>query len=393
MFSWEVLVGLPDFEVTGISKSDDLVCISVRHKGARSCPHCGCGDLRVRDFRVRRVRHESLGERRCELCLETRKWLCRDCGKTFWQRFPGILPGKRSTERFRWCVANRHRDGINRSCLSRRERIGGATVERWYQDCLGRRLSEFKNAPCPRVLGIDEHFFSKKSGYATTFCDLSSNRIYDVVLGRSEASLEGYLNRLPGKDKVEVVCMDLSPTYRAVVRKHFPEARIVADRFHVVRLVNHHFLACWKQIDAAGAKSRGLVSLMRRHREHLRFPDQTAKLDSYLDPLPGLKRIYEFKQKLVRLLLVKHQTKRQCRPLARPLLKFIEELKESKLPALVTLGMTLADWAEEIATMWRFTKNNGITEGFHNKMENLKRQAYGFRNFENYRLRVRVLCS
>ena len=43
--------------------------------------------------------------------------------------------------------------------------------------------------------------------------------------------------------------------------------------------------------------------------------------------------------------------------------------------------------------MWRFTRNNGITEGFHNKMETITRQAYGFRNFENYRLRVKVLCS
>ncbi|MBV9156388.1 MAG: transposase, partial [Acidobacteriaceae bacterium] len=50
-------------------------------------------------------------------------------------------------------------------------------------------------------------------------------------------------------------------------------------------------------------------------------------------------------------------------------------------------------WREEIATMWRFSRNNAITEGFHNKMEVLSRQAYGFRNFNNYRLRVRVLCS
>jgi transposase len=55
---------------------------------------------------------------------------------------------------------------------------------------------------------------------------------------------------------------------------------------------------------------------------------------------------------------------------------------------LVSLGETLSSWAEEIVTMWRFTRSNGITEGFHNKME-----AYGFRNFENYRLRVKVMCS
>jgi transposase len=49
--------------------------------------------------------------------------------------------------------------------------------------------------------------------------------------------------------------------------------------------------------------------------------------------------------------------------------------------------------ATEIAMMWRFTRNNGITEGFHTKMELLQRQAYGFRNFHNYRLRVRIMCS
>ncbi len=43
--------------------------------------------------------------------------------------------------------------------------------------------------------------------------------------------------------------------------------------------------------------------------------------------------------------------------------------------------------------MWRFTRNNGITESFHTKMEVLQRQAYCFRNFQNYRLRVRVMCS
>ena len=43
--------------------------------------------------------------------------------------------------------------------------------------------------------------------------------------------------------------------------------------------------------------------------------------------------------------------------------------------------------------MWRFTKNNGITEGFHRKMKLIQRLAYGYKNFENYRLRVLVQCG
>jgi transposase len=64
-----------------------------------------------------------------------------------------------------------------------------------------------------------------------------------------------------------------------------------------------------------------------------------------------------------------------------------------RVRSLVALGHTLASWPSEIAAMWRFTRNNAITEGFHTKMEVLQRQAYGFRNFQNYRLRVRVMCS
>ena len=57
------------------------------------------------------------------------------------------------------------------------------------------------------------------------------------------------------------------------------------------------------------------------------------------------------------------------------------------------LGETLGQWEQEIAMMWRFTRNNAITEGYHNKMESISRQTFGFRNFQNYRMRVRVLCN
>ena len=69
-----------------------------------------------------------------------------------------------------------------------------------------------------------------------------------------------------GKHLVQVVCMDLAASYRALVRKQFPQAPIIADRFHVIRTVNHHFLACWKELDPVAAKNRGLLSLIRRHR-------------------------------------------------------------------------------------------------------------------------------
>ena len=71
-------------------------------------------------------------------------------------------------------------------------------------------------------IGADEHFFTRRKGFATTLCDLRNHKIYDVVRGRSEAALSTYCERLQGRDAVKVVCMDLSSTYRSFVHKYFP---------------------------------------------------------------------------------------------------------------------------------------------------------------------------
>jgi transposase len=265
-------------------------------------------------------------------------------------------------------------------------------VERYFRHGLTRQFREWHARRCPRLLGIDEHFFTRKKGFATTLCDLGNHKVYDVVLGRSEASLEAYFLSLEGKDAVRLVCMDLATSYRALVRKHFPRARIVADRFHVIRIINHHFLACWRDLDAVGSRNRGLLSLMRRHRHNLRA-EQQLRLAAYLEAHPALDLIYRFKQRLCYLLLKKHRSRRQCQSLIPRFLRAVAQLRQAGLAQLVQLGQTLAAWSQEIVAMWRFTKNNGITEGFHNKMELINRQAYGFRNFQNYRLRVKVLCG
>jgi transposase len=386
------LIGIPHYEIIDIEHSAGEVSISARYTGPRCCPGCSGTHLRNKGLVVRRVRHVSWAWQRVRLVLVGHRWRCRDCGTQFRERFPGLLKSQQATEAFRFQVFQDHWDGINRSRVAARERIGSATVDRHCRHFLERLAAERSGAPCPQVLGIDEHFFSRKHGYATTFCDLRHHSVYDVVLGRSEAALEKYLEALAGKDLVRIVCMDLSLTYRALVRKYLPYARIVADRFHVIRLINHHFVACWREIDPVGAKSRGLLSLMRRHRHNLK-PEQQLKLQAYLAKYPVLQVIYRFKQRLCYLLLKKHKTRKQCEKLVPRFLRAVHQLRQAGRPQLVQLGNTLDTWSEEIAAMWRFTRNNGITEGFHTKMELLQRQAYGFRNFNNYRLRVKVLCS
>ena len=219
--------------------------------------------------------------------------------------------------------------------------------------------------------------------------DLRRNKVFDVRLGRSEASLDGFLRRLSGKDNVKLIVMDLSETYRSIARQYFPGATIVADRFHVIRLVNQHFLNAWKDVHPEGRRNRGLLSLMRRHAWRLK-PEQREKLQQYLGDYPVLTALYEAKQRLNELLLLKNLKKKTAQKTLPELLELIEQLGQSPLRRL---AKTLTSWLEPIVMMWRFSKSNGPTEGFHTKMEMMTRRAYGFRNFENYRLRVLTHCG
>jgi transposase len=387
----DCILNLPGYSIKKVS-GENPVLIEVSYRKVVRCIHCGNKKLRKKDSFIRRIRHESIGLRRSYLCIKAHKYYCSLCNRYFNQRFPGIGKHQRATESLRKQVFHYHSKGMSQKDLARDLKLGKSTVERWYHYGYELRHKKILNRSCPRVLGLDEHSFNRKVGYATTFCDLAKHKIFDVVAGRSAKDLESYLNTLEGREKVLVVCIDLSSSYRALIKRYFPNAKIVADRFHVIRLLNQMCLQTYQQIDPQMKHQRGLLAALRTNEANLTI-QRLNKRESYLQQQPAIAAIYQFKQRLHRLLMKKHRTAKQCKRLIPFFIRMIEQLKESPFESLKTLGKTLFKWRDEVVRMWRFTKNNGITEGFHRKMKLIQRRAYGFRNFENYRLRVKVLCS
>ncbi len=117
------------------------------------------------------------------------------------------------------------------------------------------------------------------------------------------------------------------------------------------------------------------------------------RLADYLAQWPAIERIYSFKEELMKVLSAKNQSKKQCRSWARCLLDAIAQLQQSGFEECRKLAKTMESWQEEIARMWRFSRSNGITEGYHRKMKLIQHRVFGFRNFENYRIRLRVFCA
>ncbi|MBP5295886.1 MAG: ISL3 family transposase [Bacteriovoracaceae bacterium] len=356
------------------------------------CPHCHGTALRNKDKKVRKFKACTGPFRYYSLQVVVHKFLCRTCNRYFMEQIQGVLRYQRQCECFKTDLCTLMLRRVSRKDLSQATGIGSSTMERWLHRHFDLKFRERQNRPCPEIMGIDEHFFSKKKGFATTMVDIKNHSVFDIVLGRSENALNGYLSRLKGRDHVRLVMMDLSDTYRSIVKRYFPHAQIVADRFHLIRIVQLAFYKTWQRLDPNSKYNRGLISLMRRHHWNL-TPEQTTNLQSYLDRIPGLRPVYEFKQALCRLLTWKSLNQSAGKRVVAELLAMIRDLQESSFDLLRTLGNTMSSWIEEIGRMLRYGRTNAMTEGFHNRMEVISRDAYGFRNFNNYKLRVMVLCG
>ncbi|NBV42804.1 hypothetical protein EBR96_08580 [bacterium] len=101
------------------------------------------------------------------------------------------------------------------------------------------------------------------------FC---GNKVFDILPGKSAAAIVPLLKVIPGRERVQMVCMDLCPHYRSIVKSIFPNARIVADRFHVIRLLNDAFMKTWLAIDPDLRYSRqGPAKLLRKSHQRMAY--------------------------------------------------------------------------------------------------------------------------
>lgn len=387
------LFNLPEFKVISNFACSDFLQFNVKSTSkSGTCPKCSRKTRTFYELKSRKIRHTNWHDRPTFLIITSRKFKCKYCKYRFWERFNGILPHNRNTQNFKKQVALEALNGHDYKKVSCNYYLGQATVSRWVLAHADLEVREKLSNVCPRVLGIDEHFFTRASGYATTICDLVRRKVFDVVLGRSELSLVGYFLCLQNKERTKVIVMDLSTTYKSIITKYLPKALIVADRFHVIRLVNHRFIETWKLLDPKGRQNRGLLSLFRRKESNLNH-GQRIRLRHYLRTIPALEALYDFRNEVFYLLSKRGVSRKYMSFLIPRYLRIIKNLRESRFIPLVTLSKTLEDWQVEILRMLRFSRTNAATEGFHNKMERISRVAYGFRNFRNYRLRVLMQCA
>jgi transposase len=350
------------------------------------CPYCASGDHWTHEYRIITVKDAPIRGKVVILKIKKRRLRCKSCNKTFNEPIPGIMPRGRYTQRFK--------RSLNWACQNFRDlkkvrkafRCSTDTVYKAHYQQLELNRRRKLNYPWPKTLGIDEHAFRRASrGKSTTFAtmivDFSNKRPMELVEGKTGSELWGALGEIPGRENVTTVALDLCDPYKKFVKEFFPNANLVADKLHVLRLLNHHIMRRRKEItgDRASWRARSLLLTSNKKLDYF----QRKVLWEYLDKFPELKEVYAFKESLYAFYRIKGYNRA-----TKALTKLTDRMANSKLKEIKTLRKTLMKWRQEILNYFKTGITNARTEGFNNIAKLLQRNAFGFKSFENYRLKV-----
>jgi transposase len=250
------------------------------------------------------------------------------------------------------------------------------------------------------AIGLDETSFVKLGGhhtdYATTVCDVEHHQIIDILPSRNFVDVAGFLDAQPRswRERIRFGALDMSATYAAVYSVILPRAAQVVDPFHVVSLANRSLDAVRRRVqtEQTGHRGRRDDPLYRARRALLVGEEKldekaAARLRSLLelgDPHAEVAIAYRVKERL-------RDFYQESDPAeARRILdELVEHCQRNTMPPEVQkLGRTLRQWFEKICNYHVAKMSNGPTEALNNLIKRIKRVGFGFRNFENYRIRA-----
>jgi transposase len=239
-----------------------------------------------------------------------------------------------------------------------------------------------------RYIGIDEFSIRKGHEYMTIVTDLRTGRILHAVEGKGKEDILPFLKKLARKGKrLEAVAMDMSSAYYQAVREALPHVDIVFDRYHIMALMNQAIESLrrdqQKELDDLGKETlKGNRFLLLRNYEDLK-PDRKARLDALLEANEPLFIIHSMKEQL-RLFWDKESWEA-----AKTFLEtWCQDALQSGIKHLVRVAKTLAGYRTGLLNYFKHPITSAVIEGINNKIKTLKRQAYGFRDKEYFRLRL-----
>ena len=251
------------------------------------------------------------------------------------------------------------------------------------------------------AIGLDETSFVKLDkrnhrDYATTVCDVENHQIIDILPSRNFIDVAGFLDKqsTAWKDRIRFGALDMSTTYAAVYSVMLPKASQVVDSFHLIQLANRSLDSVRRRVQTEQLGHRGRrddplyrarrVLLMGEERLGVEATERLTSLLELGDPHGEVAIAYRVKERLRDFYRANNET--EARVMLEELVAHC--LKVAMPPEIRKLGRTIQRWFDKICNYHIAKVSNGPTEALNNLIKRIKRIGFGFRNFENYRIRA-----
>ncbi len=353
------------------------------------CPACGSHQVKPRGHVERRFRTVPIGRKTTIVALPIPRVECPACGIVRQVDVPFAAPRRTYTKAF-----ERYALELSRSMtiqdVARHLGVGWDTIKEIQKRDLSRRFAKPKLKHLKRI-AIDEIAVAKGHRYLTVVMDLESGAVVFVGEGKGADALKPFWKRLrPSKAKIEAVAMDMSAAYRKAVSTNLPGAVIVFDHFHVVKLFNEKLSelrrAVYREATEVMHKEvlKGTRWLLLKNPENLDAKkDEKRRLEEALALNKPLATAYYLKEDLRRF------WEQPGKRFATTFLDgWIRRAEASGVKMLQQMGKTLAAHRSGLLAYYDAMITSGPMEGTNNKIKTMKRQAYGFRDQEFFKLKI-----
>ena len=354
-----------------------------------TCPCCHSKTSRIHDYRFQLIKDIPMYyDKSTFIYYRKRRYVCTNCGKRFYEKNTFLPKRARKTNRLTAFIIEQLKEKQSIKDIAKISNVSTQTVSR-----LLPYLST-STSYMPEVLCIDE--FRGNAGnykYQVSLIDGKLGKPIDIVKCRHKVHLFSYFNKFSVEErkKVKYVVMDLWQPYKDLARTYFPNVKIVADRFHYVRYAVQAVDTVRKEVqNALTPEERRYFKHSRKlllsRRENLSLEQKKALDFILINYSVELRRVYNEKEELLRIVHSKEKYKAIDQ-----MNKWVKYNLESNYEVLQKCAKTYFNWIEEIRNSLLVPYSNGVMEGYNNKIKVLKRVAFGFRNFENFKARILLM--
>ena len=390
------LLGLPGLVVTeyALEKQGegDVLHLFCQHEHEVAvCSRCGVLSVVEHESEERCVRHLDIWGKRTFVHFSARRFECTHCRKPFTEALVWIEGKRRQTHAFELHIYERCQT-TDQASVAEAERLHPTTVKDIFYR-LAKRAERRHPRDRVRRLGIDE--ISLKKGhqqFALVLSDLQRHRVIAVLPERSQKALEQWLDGLSAEERAEirVVAMDMWGPYRGVVRSRLAHAKIVADRFHVMKQLNDRIAQIRRAVQAKADPAtreilKGTYWILIKNRADL-TPDEEAQLQAALSVSAELRAAYLLKEEFHTLCEKLHDRSRAERFLR----AWAWRAEATGIPQLHKFVQTLHNWWNEFLNYFDERVTSGVVEGLNRAIRAIIRRACGYHVFEHFRLQVLV---